>query len=265
MKLWFCLALLFLATNAPVKPNLELAQADAASEQKTENAVPNDQARSQLGKDKPAKAPAWYASVEWANWALVLIGAVTACAVWWQAKKTAEATQAMRDAVPLQKSSADAALLNAQAVINSDRPWVVIFADPDSFGNYGFYAGNLGNTPADIISYAVGFRCVNKIVELPDVPEYWDEQIPMVKILVPGRGKGGQTLDLLVPEMFADFADKCDKSRTDRTLKTPPKVCVFYFRVLYSNVLSRINPSVSNHETRMCFCWTPSNAGEKLT
>jgi hypothetical protein len=65
-----------------------------------------------------------------AEWWLVYVGIAQAFAlictlvvIGIQTKKTSEATQTMRDSLPIQKSSADAALLNAQAIINSERAW----------------------------------------------------------------------------------------------------------------------------------------------
>lgn len=56
-------------------------------------------------------------AIDWPNWALVLVGTVTAYAVWIQARETAGATKAMRDSLPLQEKAAEAASQNAQALI----------------------------------------------------------------------------------------------------------------------------------------------------
>ncbi len=71
-------------------------------------------------KNKTVKAEWWLVYVGIAQ-ALALI--CTLGVIWYQAEKTAEATKAMRDSLPLQKITADAALLNAQAIINSERAW----------------------------------------------------------------------------------------------------------------------------------------------
>jgi len=78
-------------------------------------------------KEKPPKAEV---AIEWANWALVCVGLITFYAVWRQAKAANEATQAMRDSIPLQQKAANAALLNAQAVMNAERAWVIAELKP---------------------------------------------------------------------------------------------------------------------------------------
>ena len=51
------------------------------------------------------------------------------------------------------ETAANAALLNAQAVINSERPWIVItvIPDPEQKGLFRFRATNKGRTPANIV------------------------------------------------------------------------------------------------------------------
>jgi hypothetical protein len=133
------------------------------------------------------KTPKAGTPIEWANWALVVVGLLTFIAVWKQIKESAAATQAMRDSLPLQKAAADAALLNAKAVINAERPWVAIFVIYSSKTGASFRAGNMGRTPAEIISFAVESRCVEHIQELPQVPVFTKEIAPQMRILVPGR------------------------------------------------------------------------------
>jgi hypothetical protein len=121
------------------------------------------------------------------NIALVAVGVLTFVAIWWQAKKTAEATQAMREGIPLQKKTADAALLNAQAVINAERPWVMVQVETMPGENaakslFQLNAFNYGQTPAHIISCKGPKAEYYKVPEqdLPVPPEYgtweWDKK-----------------------------------------------------------------------------------------
>jgi hypothetical protein len=95
---------------------------------------------------------------------LVIAGFVTAALIWWQARETRRSVQAIRDALPHQQSAANAANLNAQALINAERPWVMIQIkqedfpqgeEPSSglFGKRGFQFQmfNYGKSPAHIL------------------------------------------------------------------------------------------------------------------
>jgi hypothetical protein len=96
---------------------------------------------------------------------LVVVGAVTGGLIWYQAKKTAEAAEAtqrateiiegqtavLRASLAAAEKSAGAALLNAQAVINSERPWLVVEAE--GYPEISFKMTNKGKTPAQLIQY----------------------------------------------------------------------------------------------------------------
>jgi hypothetical protein len=180
--------------------------------------------------------------------AFALIG--TLIAVIYQSKKTAEATQAMRDSLPLQKEAADAALLNAQAAIAADRPWVSFFG---SFGQGVFTceAANLGNTPAEIISYQADVRIVDRIENLPIPPTYGPLQIPPITFLVPSRTRDGHNIRVGAYNISNISAPDPTK-----------QIVVFIFRAVYKNPLvSDKYPLVLQHESRMCFWYNKAIAG----
>ncbi|MGD0617992.1 MAG: hypothetical protein ABSB67_10075 [Bryobacteraceae bacterium] len=74
---------------------------------------------------------------------LVLVGFLTFGVVAWQSWETREAAQAGR-------AGAEAALLNAQAVINSERPWIVVSVESPKPNEFHFWATNVGRTPAKV-------------------------------------------------------------------------------------------------------------------
>jgi hypothetical protein len=101
-------------------------------------------------------------AINWSNWALVLIGAGTAYAVWIQAPETAGATKAMRDSLPFQEEAAEAASKNAQALINAERPWLFISPvgfklEPSPYNRLDWRISNRGRTVANVIE--VKLRC----------------------------------------------------------------------------------------------------------
>ncbi|HEV2289292.1 MAG TPA: hypothetical protein VGR81_10100 [Candidatus Acidoferrales bacterium] len=89
-----------------------------------------------------AQSPPWYESPEWV---LVFIGAITAFVIGWQSWES--------------RKSAAAALLNAKAVIDSERAWIHgEFAKNDpALGviKYSLSVKNQGKTPAEIIGYDI--------------------------------------------------------------------------------------------------------------
>jgi len=183
MKACIVLALLLFAANPPQKPDGKGQQSNlSANREAPAPVVIVNNAGTDKETDKAkTEAPNGDTSI-WANaanWALVAIGFITFIAVWKQARETAKATQAMRDSIPLQKTAADAALLNAQAVINAERPWVMIEkidepylepwewppqTKPDELppprpqselrlSHCMFYLKNFGNTPAKLTAW----------------------------------------------------------------------------------------------------------------
>jgi len=127
-------------------------------------------------------SPRWYKLFAWpegiTTWAIIL----TLLAVAEQARESAKATKAVRDSIPHQKNAADAALLNAQAVINSERPWVMVQTEVLPQQNsakalFKLKAFNYGKSPAHILN-CKGPKA--ELIEggqtLPIPPEYgvWD-------------------------------------------------------------------------------------------
>jgi hypothetical protein len=63
------------------------------------------------GNRPDKESPHWYTTVQWSNWALVLIGGLTFWAIWIQSRETARSTIAMEKSVKLQEVAM--------------RPWIV--------------------------------------------------------------------------------------------------------------------------------------------
>lgn len=249
-------------TDQAAQKAAELHKAGAPAEPYEQHAQENVQ-------NPDGNGPRWYFVLflglfRWpvgtGTWVIVL----TLLAVAEQARETAKATQAVRDTIPLQRDAASAALLNAKAVINSERPWVIIFAANTKRGAF-FRAGNLGRTPAEIVSFSSEYKCVEHLGELPTEPEFTIEYVPQIKLLVPGKKFGeSQDIELLSEEQFIDFVDGCRKESGYRSIPAPPKMSVFYFRVRYTHAGERLLPEIPPYESRACFCYHPADAGEPL-
>ena len=88
--------------------------------------------------------------------------------------------------------SAEAALLHAQAIINAERPWVLITIVPSRSIENGFtvIATNRGRGPAQVVAASEETRIAIDETHLPSLPEFKSEdaETPFVSIiLLPGE------------------------------------------------------------------------------
>lgn len=219
------------------------------------------------------------------NALLVLIGGLTFGAIWYQAMKTADATIAMQGQVTemsrqrevmfgqlrtmqeqvteissqtdvLERSvaaankSADAALLNAQVLVHSERPWVLIEesvtfpagAGAIRRGHIYFRAKNFGRNPARVTRYCCDFSYWVYGTELPDEPEYHQTELMYPKYLVPGA------------ETLIDDFD-CDTIMTPDfwdAMNQQNQRLLFIGHVVYFDLSTG-----DERETRFCYSYTP--------
>jgi len=110
------------------------------------------------GTDNPSSAtkqdatknetPHWYTSPEWI---LAIVGSFTFVVIGWQAWETRRSADAASEA-------AKAALLNAQAVINSERAWIdgeIIHRQQVGINCSALNVSNHGKTPAKLLAYEI--------------------------------------------------------------------------------------------------------------
>lgn len=111
-----------LALLYAVGPNQQPAKHTGKSDNAPEPSITIlDNSVRQQNQECPEKKAPESTGVRWgdvATWALAVIGGITAYAVFRQVKESAEATIAA-------KNAAEAAQLNAQAVINAERAWII--------------------------------------------------------------------------------------------------------------------------------------------
>ena len=202
------------------------------------------------------------------NWPLIavaiwgiLVARSTLHAIKWQAQETANATQAMRDSLPLQKSAADAALKNAQAVINAERPWVVITPVSPLSGNvYSFQAANYGRTPAEIISSDAQFDIV--VNDDDTVPPEMGSRFAHRILLLPMRDlvplQQGTPLQTQIPPkhnvytLNVDIILAAQSEHGRQEIRLAQKYVRASGTLVYSDVLTK-----DLHRTRFCYCWNP--------
>jgi hypothetical protein len=125
----------------------------------------------------------WYTNPEW--W-LCILGFLTLLFLGWQSWLTRQSANAAVKA-------ADAALLNAQAVINAERGKLLFEVEKrldEKFrgvGVFTVFAVNHGRVPAQILGYAPPTETiVNLPEELIVPPRYKPEVVPVQRFLAPG-------------------------------------------------------------------------------
>jgi hypothetical protein len=131
-------------------------------------------------------APDRNPSIEWprwmrdSNWWLVIIAGLTGCVIGCQSWQT--------------KNAAKCALLNIQAFINSERPWIQVITEPQNdksefkHNMWVVKAVNRGKTPAAIISDSWGFNLILVELSPPENPDYKkSDEYKAPKVLLPGE------------------------------------------------------------------------------
>jgi hypothetical protein len=147
--------------------------------------------------------------------------------------------------------SAQAALLNAQALIHSERPWILMTVEPSRSAENSFavMATNRGRTPARIISTMSGSKVAIDEKHLPRVPEYkaqkTDAPVSPI-ILLPGESTP------IKPFSRDDVRGLCDSEERYRRIETWEEKAFIYGKVTYRDLIA---PEDSQeHETNWC-CW----------
>jgi hypothetical protein len=100
----------------------------------------------------------WHKLLTWpagiTAWAIML----TLAAIVWQSTETRRSASAS-------KQAAEAALLSARALVNIERPWLVINARAYGHQRFYFEATNQGKSPAEIVTVAFDWKVSKEISE----------------------------------------------------------------------------------------------------
>ena len=145
--------------------------------------------------------------------------------------------------------SAEAALLHAQAIINAERPWVLITIVPSRSIENGFtvIATNRGRGPAQVIAAVEETRIVVDETLLPATPEYksQDSESPFVSIiLLPG--------EFMNLKSFGrdDVKPLCGSDEAYRRIENWEERIFLYGNVTYRDLAAP--PDNPPHETGWC-------------
>lgn len=201
---------------------------------------------SDRGKQSPApqenraeaESPPWYTSAEW--W-LFILGVPTLGALLWQANATKDAASAAQE-------GAEAALLNAQAVINVERPWFAPtmerYQDEAHGTLYRVRITNKGRTPGYLYEINSAKLFAEDPYKLPIPPNY---NAPCY---------APDTLFFATDDSFTD-RERIPGYSPDFILQERASergqfdFLVLYGRVTYVDLIAKDRV----HETRWCYVW----------
>ena len=164
----------------------------------------------------------------------------------------------------LTRRSANAASLNARAVINSERPWVIVSLLRSKRNDrdwLSFRASNEGRSPAIILCSFAQYGFTGDPNSLPVPPQYGIELPKDVPLLVPniGHDLSGHFI-ALYDYAFGEVMSN-DRERA-RAIQNGGSHLVFWFKIVYTTHLA-IEARLPPYETHYCCEYTP-NAGEYL-
>ncbi len=190
----------------------------------------------------------WFWPPEWANWALVIVGI-------WAARIAIGTLEQIREETKHSGELTKTALLHAQAVINTERPWMLVeyeWQKTEGLEGIGFYTINKGETPAEIVE-AYFERDILPCIpdKLPIPPQYKSP------ILIPKRGDNlmvkGERWDLnavpIHPESWIDNSMKRD------AVSNALEFVYSYGVIIYRDMLHESSDNAGLHYTRFCFVY----------
>jgi hypothetical protein len=190
--------------------------------------------------------------IAWAaNLVLALVGYTGVMLAISLLRKIERHTRATEIAAEAAAGSAQAALLNVRAIIDSERPWLMIAVNPSRTieNSFTVMAVNRGRSPAKIIAIAEQIKIAADEAQLPRTPEYKNEKTgaPFVPIiLLPGESTAIKSFGR------DDVKGICGSVETLRKIQNWEEKIFLYGKILYRDLVAL--PDQQTHETAWC-CW----------
>jgi hypothetical protein len=252
------LAVMGLAALAPICPQETSDQKKSKSKDSPPPSVSIvDNSTRQIKADGPAQeSPESHTAFEYSNWALVVIGAFGVLAAFITLREIGRQTKAAKDA-------ASFALLNAQAIINAERAWIVVGIVSRKPGVYTILAENVGQTPARLVTNFSDVSILPHGQSLAPVPEYKTQRLDgMVPTLYLPKDKR---------QLFEITTDAISKSKFPN--REPSAEAIefleihFFGKIVYEDTLNTGKAPESNpiHETKWCFKYFPIKDGVAMS
>jgi hypothetical protein len=185
------------AANSPAATTTQTAQAPASGAVKPDcQQGPCDYQMPHITVATPAPAPAPWPLQDRILWGadvlLALLGYAGIVVAVSTLKKIERQTKYGETAALAAQEAAEAALIQAKAIVQAERPWVLIHVTPSPTVENGFtvIATNRGRGPAKVLATADELRIARDETQLPGIPEFGpvDPEVPPVSmILLPGE------------------------------------------------------------------------------
>ena len=166
-------------------------------------------------------------------------------------KKIERHTAAAEEVAETALETAQAALLHAQAIINSERPWILIAVEPSPGveNSFRLTATNRGRSPGTIVASLDRMKIAADEASLPATPEYkaGEPDAPFVPIiLIPG--------EFTVIKTFSrdDARTLCASEEAFQRIENWEEKIFIYGKITYKDLISP--PGKEPHQTSWC-CW----------
>jgi hypothetical protein len=191
--------------------------------------------------------------IAWAaNLVLAVLGYVGIMLALSTLRKIERHTKSAELAAGAAADSAQAALLNAQALAEAERPWLLVAIEPTPGVENGFdiKVANRGRSPAKILSSLERMIFAVDDAHLPATPEYRQEgqagapQVPI--ILVPGEST------TILKFCRDDLKLLCQTPERLKRVENWEERLFLYGKVVYRDLITPADQQL--HETAWC-CW----------
>jgi hypothetical protein len=201
----------------------------------------------------PAPAPVpwpWQDRIGWmANLLLVILGYAGILMALSLLKKMERQTQYAEAAAQAAADGAQAALLHAQAIERSERPWILVTVEPSRRVENRFMvvATNRGRGPARVLSAVDKVSIEIDIAYLPAEPHYGGaEPNPSLAsiILLPGESTGIKSFSR------DDVRATCGTEERFKRVERWEELIVLYGKILYQDLIG--TSGTPTHETSWC-------------
>jgi hypothetical protein len=203
----------------------------------------------------PAPAPApWtvHDRISWgANLVLVVLGYAGIMLAISTLKKIERQTRASEVAASAAADQAHAAMLNVEAILRSERPWILISVELalDNENSFTVVATNRGRAAARFVTTAEQTAIVVDEAHLPQDPKYPEKQAELPfspTIVLPGEATAIRSF------RRSDLEKICASEEARRRVENWEEKVFIYGQISYKDLIER--PGEPTYDTSWC-CW----------
>jgi hypothetical protein len=242
--------------TTPASPSLPAQQPADSTAAKHDSTVSTDYPPPHIvvaDPRPPAAVPrSQQETISWAaNLVLVLLGYVGIMLAVSTLRKIERQTRTTEAVAEAALAAAQGAKASAQAIIDGERPWILVTPKPSQTAENSFNitATNRGRSPARIVATAERVRFAADESQLPETPDYGDEEAspPMVPVfLLPGESTSLKLFSRA--EARAVCATEEDYARVESWEER----IFIYGKVVYRDLIA--SAEQQTHQTDWC-CW----------